>query len=103
MELSKVIYVSKGTFRQKIFFIKIFLGFQIFSGTWPEKVSAFRQTFLGRFEKTAFYVSMEIFWGKFREKNISLSFLDNEHKFGRKNSILRVLGNFLRKLFLRKV
>ena len=81
-------------FSPKIFFEKFYLGFQFFFGFWPEKVSAFRHTFLGRFEKTAFYVSINIFWGEFSEKNVSLSFWTTST-----NSVVRTVfyvsrGNF---------
>ena len=66
--VKSVFYVSIGTHWRK-YFLGIFTSFRTLTG----KKSAFRQVFFGRLEKTAFYVSIDIFWGEFFEKKLFLS------------------------------
>ena len=96
---NSVFYVSIGKLRWKIFSKKDFI-FSFLLRTLTGETSLIRQAFFSRFEETLFYVSIDLFWGEFFEKKISLSFLDNEHNFFCcKNCILRVPRNILTKVF----
>ena len=70
---NSVIYVSIGTFRWKEFSIKIF-KFSILLQTLTGETSLIRQAFFSRFEETAFYVSIDLFWGEFCEKKFLCQF-----------------------------
>ena len=102
--VNSVFYVSIGTLEWKII-SKNLCKFSILLRTLTGKKSLIRQAFFDRVEETAFYVSIDIFWGVFLEKKInSLFFLHNEQKiFGCENSILRVPRNILTEVFLKKM
>ena len=78
--VKNVFYVSMWALRWKIF-VKIYLRFQFIFGTWTEQTSVFRQVFWGSVEKTAFYVSIDVFWGERFKKEVFYVILDNSKNF----------------------
>ena len=79
-ELSKVYSTCPWEHFEEKCFSKNSLQFHFFFGVWLEKNSAFRQAFFGRFERTAFHVSIDNFWGEGFKKKFGTSFLDNNQK-----------------------
>ena len=70
--VKKVFHEPKGTSWRKKFSKKIenIWVFNFFSDFDQKKMSAFRQAFFDRVEETAFYVSIDIFWGELFEKKL---------------------------------
>ena len=105
--VKSVFYEPKGTIRRKIFSKKIenVWDFNSFSDFDQKKKSAFWQDFFGRVEETAFYVSIDKFWGElFEKKLLSVIFGQQAQSFSVvKHSILRVPRNILIKFFLEKM
>ena len=79
--VKSVFYMSMGTLRRKLF-SKNFFTISVLFRTMTGKKSAFRHALFGRFEKTAFHVSIDIFWGeRFREKSFVRHFWTTTKNF----------------------